>query len=78
LSDPLGDPLSEEWKSTFAIVEPGASVAPSARIHDSIILSGATVDAGAVVVRSVIGPGGIVRKDRKAVDQCVAGEMVKV
>jgi len=63
------DPWAEDWKSTFAIVEPGAAVSPSARIHDSVVLAGASVEAGAVVVRSVI--AGTVRRDRKAVDQCV-------
>jgi N-acetylglucosaminyldiphosphoundecaprenol N-acetyl-beta-D-mannosaminyltransferase len=63
------DPWAEDWKSTFAIVEPGATVAPSARIHDSVVLAGGVVEAGAVVVRSVV--AGAVRKDRKAVDRCV-------
>jgi hypothetical protein len=63
------DPWAEDWKSTFAIVEPGATVAPSARIHDSVVLAGATVEANAVVVRSVV--AGTVRKDREAVDQYV-------
>ncbi|MGA2441341.1 MAG: WecB/TagA/CpsF family glycosyltransferase [Tepidisphaeraceae bacterium] len=63
------DPWAEDWKSTFAIVEPGAAVSPSARIHDSVVLAGGSVEAGAVVVRSVV--AGTVRRDRNAVDQCV-------
>ncbi len=63
------DPLAEDWKSTFAIVEPGAVVASSARIHDSVVLAGGVVEADAVVVRSVI--AGTVRRDREAVDLCV-------
>jgi N-acetylglucosaminyldiphosphoundecaprenol N-acetyl-beta-D-mannosaminyltransferase len=63
------DPLAEDWKPTFVLVEAGASVAPTARIHDSVILAGATLEAGAVAVRSVV--AGVVRKDRDAVDQCV-------
>jgi hypothetical protein len=63
------DPWAEDWKSTFAIVEPGATVAPSARIHDSVVLAGANVEANAVVVRSVV--AGNVRKDREAVDQSI-------
>jgi hypothetical protein len=63
------DPWAEDWKSTFAIVEPGATVSSSARIHDSVVLAGGIVEAGAVVVRSVV--AGTVRKDRKAVDRCV-------
>jgi len=68
------DPWAEDWKSTFAIVEPGATVSPTARIHDSVIFSGATVEANAVVVRSVV--AGTVRRDREAVDQYV-GEVAK-
>jgi hypothetical protein len=63
------DPWAEDWKSTFAIVEPGATVAASARIHDSVVLAGGIVETGAVVVRSVV--AGTVRKDRTAVDRCV-------
>jgi N-acetylglucosaminyldiphosphoundecaprenol N-acetyl-beta-D-mannosaminyltransferase len=63
------DPWSEDWRSTFAIVEPGAVVSSSVRIHDSVVLAGANVDAGAVLVRSVV--AGTVRRDRKVVDQCV-------
>jgi N-acetylglucosaminyldiphosphoundecaprenol N-acetyl-beta-D-mannosaminyltransferase len=63
------DPWAEDWKSTFAVVEPGAVVSSTARIHDSVVLAGGVVEAGAVVVRSVV--AGTVRRDRKAVDQCV-------
>lgn len=71
LHEPEGptDPLAEDWKPTFVLVEAGASVAPTARIHDSVVLAGATLEAGAVAVRSVV--AGVVRKDREAVDQCV-------
>jgi N-acetylglucosaminyldiphosphoundecaprenol N-acetyl-beta-D-mannosaminyltransferase len=65
------DPWAEDWKPTFAIIEAGAVVSSAARIHDSVVLAGASVEAGAVVVRSVI--SGTVRRDRKAVDQCVEG-----
>jgi hypothetical protein len=76
---PLGrpmaaDPLAEEWKSMFAIVEPGAAVAPSARLYDSVVLAGGSVEGGAVVVRSLVTGSGVVRKDRKAVDQYVTVE----
>jgi N-acetylglucosaminyldiphosphoundecaprenol N-acetyl-beta-D-mannosaminyltransferase len=63
------DPWAEGWKSTFAIVEPGATVAPSARIHDSVVLAGGNVEANAVVVRSMV--AGNVRKDREVVDQYI-------
>jgi len=73
-----GEALAEEWKSTFAIVEPGATVAPTARIHDSVVLAGAMIESGAVVVRSLVGPGGIVRYDKKAVDEYVTANGTKV
>jgi N-acetylglucosaminyldiphosphoundecaprenol N-acetyl-beta-D-mannosaminyltransferase len=62
--------LAEDWRSTFAIVEPGATVAASARVLDSVVLAGATVEAGAVLVRSLIAGNAVVRRDRKIVDQC--------
>jgi N-acetylglucosaminyldiphosphoundecaprenol N-acetyl-beta-D-mannosaminyltransferase len=68
------EPLAEEWKSMFAIVEPGAAVAPSARLYDSVVLGRGIVEAGAVVVRSLVTSSGVVRKDRKAVDQYVTAD----
>ncbi len=65
------DPLAEDWRPSFAIVEDGATVDPTARVHDSVVLSGGVVEAHAVVVRSVVCPGGVVRRDRSAVDQFV-------
>ncbi len=65
------DPLSEDWRPSFSIVEGGAQIDPTARIHDSIVLAGATVEAGAVVVRSLVGPAGVVRRDDRAVEQFV-------
>jgi N-acetylglucosaminyldiphosphoundecaprenol N-acetyl-beta-D-mannosaminyltransferase len=65
------DPLSEDWGPTFALVEDGASVDGSARVHDSIVLRGARVEPGAIIVRSLICPGVVVPRDRTAVDQLV-------
>ena len=70
------DPWAESWRSTFSIEENGATVSPSARIHDSVILSGANIESGAVVVRSVV--AGAVRHDRKIVDQCVGADSKSV
>jgi hypothetical protein len=47
----------EDWSNAFSIVEAGASVAPGARIHNSVILAGAVVESNAVVARCVVGPG---------------------
>src|SRR5690606_14333323 len=54
-SDP--DPLAETFGNRFAVIEPGAIVHPEAFIYDSVILTGARVDAGAVVVRSIVSEG---------------------
>lgn len=68
----LDDPFREEWRSTFSLVEEGAEVAETARIHDSVILSGGVVGENAVVARSVIGPGKWVRAGEVRVDETVA------
>jgi N-acetylglucosaminyldiphosphoundecaprenol N-acetyl-beta-D-mannosaminyltransferase len=65
------DPLAEDFAPAFSLVEPGALVDPTARIHDSVVLAGGAVEAGAVLVRCLICPGAIVRRDRTAVDQFV-------
>lgn len=59
-------------RSTFALIESGAMVHPDARVHDSVVLKGARLEAGAVVVRSIVCDGQVVRKDTMAVDQLVA------
>ena len=66
------DPLAEDWSPSFSIVESGAMVDGSARVHDSVVLRGARVDSGAVLVRSVVCEGAVVARDRTAVDQLVA------
>jgi ADP-glucose pyrophosphorylase len=45
-----------------------------AHVHDSVVLSGAVIEAGAVVVRSIVCPGGVIKKDKHAVDQLVCAE----
>jgi hypothetical protein len=67
----LSDPLAEEWRSTFSLADAGASVAPDARLVDSVVLAGAKVGAGAVVVRSVICPGAQVAAGAFVGDQVV-------
>lgn len=54
------DPLEENWASTFTIAEADTRVDPTARVQDSVLLAGARVGPGAVVVRSVVGPRGVV------------------
>jgi hypothetical protein len=55
----------------FAIVEDGAIVDPSARLHDAVVLAGARVGANAIVARSLIGPDGIVPPRGRAIDRLV-------
>ncbi|MFA9478196.1 hypothetical protein ACERK3_07790 [Phycisphaerales bacterium AB-hyl4] len=69
-ADEAASPFVEDWQSTFALIEPGAEVGDSARIHDSIVLDGGRVGDGAVLVRGVVGPGGVVAANRTMVD-CV-------
>ncbi len=68
------DPFEERWKSAFVIIEEGASVADDARLQDSVVLSGGTVESGAIVVRSVVGPGGVVRRKQRALEQLVMAQ----
>ena len=68
------DPLAEDWTPAFSLIEPGASVDPSARIHDSVVLAGARVEAGSVLVRSLVCPGAVIRRDRTAVDEVIRSE----
>jgi N-acetylglucosaminyldiphosphoundecaprenol N-acetyl-beta-D-mannosaminyltransferase len=68
------DPLAEDWSPLFSLVEPGATVDPSARIHDSVVLAGGVVEAGAVLVRSIVCPGGILRRDKTAMETFVTAD----
>ncbi len=61
----------EDWSPTFGIVEPGATVDPSAVVHDSVVLAGGRVEANAVLVRSIVGPQGRVSQGESAVE-CIA------
>ncbi|HTW94025.1 MAG TPA: WecB/TagA/CpsF family glycosyltransferase [Tepidisphaeraceae bacterium] len=62
---------AEDWRPSFNIAESGAQVAATARVHDSVVLAGGVVEAGAVVVRCIVCDGGIVRRDRRSVDEIV-------
>lgn len=67
------DPYREDLHPTFALVQPGAEVDASARLHDSVVLDGARVEPGAVVVRSVVCAGATVGRNRRVVDRLVGG-----
>lgn len=64
-------PFSEDWRPTFGIAEPGATVARDAVLHDSVVLRGARVEAGAVLVRSVVCDGAVIPAGRRVVDQVI-------
>lgn len=67
------DPFQEDWQASFAIVEPEAVVGDRVRIHDSVVLRGAKVMTGSVIVRSIIGPGATVGRGQAISDRLVAG-----
>jgi hypothetical protein len=50
----------EDWYTTFALVEAGATVPSSACVHDSVVLGGAQVGEQAIIVRSVVCPGAVI------------------
>ncbi len=64
----------EDWRSAFAIVEDDAEVHSTARLHDSVVLAGGHVGPGALVVRSVVGAGGVVKAKETVFDRVVGGE----
>jgi hypothetical protein len=61
-------PFEEKWSSTFSITERGSLVAPGARLHDSVVLSGGCVGVNSVVVRSVVCPGGSIAPGRRVAE----------
>ncbi len=65
------DPFAEDWRPTFSIAEPGASVAPSARLFDSVVLQGGKVGPNSVVVRSVVCAGAQVAAGRFVTDSLI-------
>lgn len=69
---PVTDPFEEDWRPVFALWEEGAKVDPSARLHDSVVLAGGRVERGAMVVRSVVCPGGVVGLNQTVIDEVVS------
>ncbi len=69
---PLGIPLAEDFGCHFTLVEDGATVDPSAYLHDSVVLAGGVVEADASVVGSVVSGRGVVRRGREVLGQLVA------
>lgn len=52
--------FDEDWRPTFKLVEKGARAHPTAELLDSVVLAGATVGAGASVVRTVVCPDAMI------------------
>lgn len=69
----VNEPYEEQWRPTFGIIEPGATVGRDVILHDSVVLAGARVEPGAVLVRSVVCPGAVVGRGDHVVDHVVAG-----
>jgi hypothetical protein len=65
---------AEDWRSTFVITEAGAQVHETARLHDSVVLAGGRVGAGAVVVRCLVGPSGVVDAGESVFDRLIGSE----
>jgi exopolysaccharide biosynthesis WecB/TagA/CpsF family protein len=61
----------DDRSSSFSVTEKGAVVHPSARLHDAVVLRNARVDADAVVVRSIVCPGGVILRNATALDEVV-------
>jgi hypothetical protein len=64
--------FSEDWRSSFFIVEEGASVDPNVRLHDSVVLRGGRVESDAYVVRSMVCPKGVVSRRQTVINELVA------
>ena len=67
----LDDPFAESWQTSFAVVEDGATVHPSAHIHDSVILAGAAWGAMPSWHTPWSGPAGWCRPERRWCMRCL-------
>lgn len=66
------DAFAEGWQSTFSIIQDDTQVDPTARVHDSVVLRGARVERGALLVRSVVCSNGVTRRDVTVVDRLIS------
>jgi len=65
-------PFDEDWESSIAIVESGADVHPTARLHDAVVLKGGRVEADAVLANSLVCPGGVLKRKQMATDALIS------
>jgi N-acetylglucosaminyldiphosphoundecaprenol N-acetyl-beta-D-mannosaminyltransferase len=70
----LSMPMCEELDARFSVIEPGAEVHETARVHDAVVLAGAKVEAGATVVRSVVCAGAVIKRGTSVVDATVGAD----
>jgi len=64
-------PFAETWEPAFSIVEAGATVDPTAKVHDSVVLRGGRAEAGSVAVQSIVCPGGILQRREVQIDTLI-------
>lgn len=60
-----------EWRPRFLLREAGVLFGRGSQAFDSVLLSGAVVEEGAVLGRCVVGPGGVVPAGAKLLDMAV-------
>jgi hypothetical protein len=65
-------PLGEAWRSDFEICQAGATLGPGVRLHNAVVLRGATVGREAVLVRSVAFPGAVVPAGTVVTDRLIS------
>ena len=70
---PEHGPFDEDWRSTFSVVESGAAAGEGVMVHDAVVLSGAVLEPGAVLVRSVACDGARLGRGKRATDALVSG-----
>lgn len=63
--------FDEDWQPRFSVIEEGAIVDPSAGVHDSVVLAGGRVEGKASIVRSLVGPGAVVRRGEVVVGKLI-------
>jgi hypothetical protein len=66
-------PFRERWRSEFEIAEPRAVVHRTARLHNAVVLEGATLGRQAVLADSIVCPGACV-EDEQVVGKVVTSE----
>jgi len=70
----LNAAFSERWRRRFAVVEPGALVSDEAHLHNSVVLRGGRVEAGALVANSIVCAGGVVRRREQVIGRLIDAE----